>query len=637
MIRIRKGDGTADASPTDARAAAPSSRWSRAWRWLLSPAPIVATVIVALIVTTAVIMAADDAPRSDPGARFAGSPSLGMYARDDVYIATDGPYPAVGLYWYDSTDPRVGPGMAAPLKQLLIRTDSPSIFYKSGDANTAWTLIGSSTGGGGGVTSITCGSGLTCTPNPIVSTGTIALSGSVPTGTGTNNTVTKWTGASTLGNSAVTDDGTTWSLNGTQVQITEANGNTVIAGTLTADGTHRVFDIAGTGLTSTANTVTLNINGGVTQTCPAGQAETSLSGVGIIGCTAFAPAGNISGTTNTMAKFTSPSAVGNSSVTDDGTTWAVNSTALSVVEASGNTSIGGTCSIGGALNMNSHLINNVTDPAAAQDAATEHYVLGQVQGAVSGTSGTVPKFTGTNTIGNSSITDNATTVSINSTEFQVTESNGNVTYLGSLTGGTSGQFTVTNTGQVSEPKLTVTGSSGNNSATFQFSNTAQAASITTATATNSGTYNTTASVRTATAVSASSTATRSSGANALTNIAVDASASGGQVNWAARFNGGDVNYASGHILANGTSPTLSSCGATPSPTIAGSDIGGRFTTGGTATTCTITFATAFGTQAFCIVYPEGAATQPVYTVSASAITMTTSIATTTYDYICTGQ
>jgi hypothetical protein len=39
--------------------------------------------------------------------------------------------------------------MAAPLYQLLVRTDSPSIYYKSGTANTAWTMIGTSGGSGG--------------------------------------------------------------------------------------------------------------------------------------------------------------------------------------------------------------------------------------------------------------------------------------------------------------------------------------------------------------------------------------------------------------------------------------------------------------------------------------------------------
>jgi hypothetical protein len=90
-------------------------------------------------------------------------------------VTANGPYPAVGLYWYLDSNPTAGAGMPAPDKQLLIRTDTPSIYYKSGTTNTAWTQIGSA-GGAGTVSSITCGSGVSCTPNPITTTGTINVS-----------------------------------------------------------------------------------------------------------------------------------------------------------------------------------------------------------------------------------------------------------------------------------------------------------------------------------------------------------------------------------------------------------------------------------------------------------------------------
>lgn len=64
-----------------------------------------------------------------------------------------------------------------------------------------------------------------------------------PTGSGTTNIVPKWTGASTLGNSSITDTGT---------GVT----TTLPFGALTvADNGNRVFSIAGAGLTSTGPTV----------------------------------------------------------------------------------------------------------------------------------------------------------------------------------------------------------------------------------------------------------------------------------------------------------------------------------------------------------------------------------------------
>ena len=271
-------------------------------------------------------------------------------------------------------------------------------------------------------------------------------------------------------------------------------------------------------------------------------------------------------------------------------------------------------------------------------AADTAWTLIGTNAVASGTLNTVAKFTpGSTSLGNSSATDDGTTFAINSTEFKVVEANGNVTTLGSITGGTSGQFTVTNGGIVAGPKITASGLSGNNSLVANFVSTGQTSSIGAISAVNNGTFNATAAGRTATGVTATVTATRSAGANSVTDIGIDTSASGGEVNWAARFNGGDVNYAAGHMIATGAAPTLSVCGATPSPSITGSDIAGTIVTGGTATTCTITFAATYGTAPSCILVPEGTSTQPTYTVAAGAISVSVDIPTTTYDYICVGH
>lgn len=101
-------------------------------------------------------------------------------------------------------------------------------------------------------------------------------------------------------------------------------------------------------------------------------------------------------------------------------------------------------------------------------------------------------------------------------------------------------------------------------------------------------------------------------------------------------NGGS--YFPGHINSNtrvGVAPVLTSCGTAPSFT--GTDTAMRLTTGSAATTCTITFGTAFVIQKpACVIVPEGAAVQPTYTTSLTAISMTVDVASTVYNIICMG-
>lgn len=94
-----------------------------------------------------------------------------------AYANTNTPQPQVGLVWYTASDPTGGTGVSAPLWQFLVRTDNHSLYYKSGTASTAWTLISGGGGGGGTVTSITCtaNEGLLCTPSPITGAGTIGI------------------------------------------------------------------------------------------------------------------------------------------------------------------------------------------------------------------------------------------------------------------------------------------------------------------------------------------------------------------------------------------------------------------------------------------------------------------------------
>lgn len=97
---------------------------------------------------------------------------------------------------------------------------------------------------------------------------------------------------------------------------------------------------------------------------------------------------------------------------------------------------------------------------------------------------------------------------------------------------------------------------------------------------------------------------------------------------------------SGHLRSGpdqtgGAAPALSTCGTGPAIQAGSNDQAGRLVTGSGATTCTITFARTYGSAPACVVSAE-VATQPTYTVSATAITFATSIASTAYHYNCRG-
>lgn len=104
------------------------------------------------------------------------------------------------------------------------------------------------------------------------------------------------------------------------------------------------------------------------------------------------------------------------------------------------------------------------------------------------------------------------------------------------------------------------------------------------------------------------------------------------------FDTNNASYFPGHInsIARGTGliPVLSTCGTAPSFT--GTDTALRLTTGSAATTCTVTFGVPYVAIPACVITPQGAAVQPTYTVSITAISMTVDVASTVYNIICMG-
>jgi hypothetical protein len=147
-------------------------------------------------------------------------------ARDDDRSAQD-THGQTGLLWSLNADPTVGPGIAGPLWQLLVRTDVPGIYYKSGASNTAWTLLGSS-GGTGNVI-----------------------------GTGDTPHLVRWTGLHTVDDApSLQDDGTTFAA-GPTFAVTLTTGDTTV-GALTGSTGVLSGDFQAAGATFTTDGLVVN-------------------------------------------------------------------------------------------------------------------------------------------------------------------------------------------------------------------------------------------------------------------------------------------------------------------------------------------------------------------------------------------
>ncbi len=596
--------------------------------------------------------------------------------------------------------------------------------------------------------------------------------------TGTTNTIAAFTSGSTLGNSLapLTDDGTTFAVNTNKFTVTEANGNTSVAGTLgstgnfavntnkftvtasngntlaagtlsstsdfavntnqftvtasngnttaagtlTADGGNRVFDLAGTGLVrdATPNQIDLSINGGATQTCPAGQAVTSMTTTGIQSCSAFSGAGAVTGTgtANTLTKWTGPSAVGDSATTDNGTTFAIATNKFTVTEANGNTAVAGTLNVTGSSTL-------------AATSATEVDATGSVS--ATATSGSVNNWDPTGGGNLAGI-------------FIVRDSPSAATTITGLVAGNSGQLIdIRNTSATAANTITITNEDGGSTAanrftlanaasaeimpggscTFRYSGTAsrweaidncQSTMTTIANSTITVTDTGTQNDYNPTGLGATTTILFNSGGTATinglvggqdgrlinicnlttNNVTLAAEAAGSTA--ANRFdfavqnnivlagagtnkyacvqliylssvsrwtqlsmagtssivqpitfsglitasNGITISSASftfsggGHInVSGGTAPTLSSCGT--SPTIHGSDNAGRITTGTTNTGCTVTFASTFTNVPACICSTENVDSTFKCVPTATTLTITyASNSNNIFDYTC---
>ncbi len=485
-----------------------------------------------------------------------------------AWATLSNPQPAVGLYFTSTSDPTAGAGVAAPLGQLLFRQDVPSIYFKTGAANTAWTLAGTSASSGGTVT-----------------------------GTGTANTVTKWTGASSIGNSGVVDDSTAVSIASEPFSVGASN----------AVGLFSVNNSLGNGL------VGFQIRPLDTQSEI--MIETLNSGNVHTGAT-----GDIAGI-----------------VVRDHVTF--------------DTTLGNNASIGAALLVDS---TRVAGAGLLSDKALEvSAVGGQANYAIDDLAGDIVMETSTDRATLGVTTTHGDTNLDGIADFTA----GTIKIGTNLLGNVLSQIEMTGLANTT-PQLGLGVINGDGSELcVKNNNNAQTQSgievqlDTTVLATSAGGLYMSRGAGGGGGIAGSvASAIAMAGANGSlmvgtkTNDLVLYDISGASIDFAADDSGFTTATRLTHFnhWVQDTStgaPALDAgtCGAGGSQSFVGNDNRFMVTTGATSTSCTITFSKTHTTQPMCTITPYGVATLPTCTPSATQMVCATNIAATTYVFDCQGQ
>lgn len=329
------------------------------------------------------------------------------------------------------------------------------------------------------------------------------------------------------------------------------------AGTVTSVAT-------GTGLTGGAitstGTLSLNINGGTTQTATSGQAFTAMTGAGILSYSAFvnsvgASTGlSLSGSTISGVQFNSTTN-GYTPLSGGGTTnylradgsWAAPPGGSSLTNSAGNNVI--TKSNGTNL-----VASSITDTGSALSTSDGSFAISPSTASVNLGDGSTSylRYVATPSAnfiesGTSSSTGHAATLNF-------TDINASNTWMSI---GTTGAVSITSTltigsgGLYSSTNFTTNAVNNSNGAAVVNANTAETATNFAFRGYQNGTYNTTGGALSSTSLDGVSIATRASGSNALTNIGVHGYATGAQVNHAFMSDGGDESFDSGSFTSDG--------------------------------------------------------------------------------------
>ena len=271
-----------------------------------------------------------------------------------------------------------------------------------------------------------------------------AAAGSGLSGSGTENTITKWTGSTSLGDSLITDDGTIVAIDSSDLHINTSSGRVGI-GTVSPNAKLEVngsINISGSGASlifpdgTTMTSATVGDAGALDGYDSAYFMPLNNSvyddfdfnggwengGFSIVGGDIYAQTGwfynisslsitnlEINGSLAPYAGFSNQFDLGSSTVK-----W--RSLYLGT-----DAHIGGDLNVSGNLSMNSKYIHDLADGVASQDAVTKSQLDAAAGSGLSGsgTENTIVKWTSSGSIGDSLITDDETILAVGTYDFWI--------------------------------------------------------------------------------------------------------------------------------------------------------------------------------------------------------------------------
>jgi hypothetical protein len=362
----------------------------------------------------------------------------------------------------------------------------------------------------------------------------VAVAGGTITGTLTSGKMPKATGAMTLGDSSVSDNGTT-------VSTSEA----LSAGAI-SDTSNRVFSIAGAGLQSSGATVSMLL------TCGSGQVEVWNGSAWACGA-----GGITNGAGNNVIPKSNGTNLIASSLSDNGTAISTSEPmTCGGMTFNGPITTNDTSSVQGTQQWNDNtgiwLASTQTNTTVAVKpfdsvvTTTSDTTAGPLQTEGAAFDNRATKSAGSNTLTNYGLFSSA--------------QGGDINYSGFFDQGTfvvNGQAQMTSILMTGNPTVQPT-----SDLSITDASTGKTANFNSIIATAGGSVNTTTSVLTNAGIQGAATATRSAGANALTNIGVLGTASGAQTNYSGYFDAGNFHVGGftdidGEILALGATTSIS--------------------------------------------------------------------------------